>query len=62
MTVARDRSGFTLKSRFRGRLSILDFVNLEVQISWQAQHLANLEVQISWQAQHFVNLEVQISW
>ena len=37
-------------------------MNLEVQISWQAQHFENLEVQISWQAQHFVNLEVQISW
>ena len=38
------------------------FVNLEVQISWQAQHFVNLEVQISWQAQRMVNLEVQISW
>ena len=38
------------------------FVNL-AQISWQAQHfVVNLEVQISWQAQHFVNLRVQISW
>ena len=43
-------------------LAALRFVNLEVQISWQAQHFVNLEVQISWQAQHFVNLEVQISW
>ena len=32
------------------------FVNLHVQISWQAQHFVNLHVQISWQAQHFVNL------
>ena len=47
-------------------------MNLEVQISWQAQHFVNIDVQISrqaqqfvripWQAQHFVNLHVQISW
>ena len=37
-------------------------MNLEVQISWRAQHLVNLEAQISWQAQYFVNFEVQISW
>ena len=41
---------------------IQHFVNLGVQISWQAQQLVNLEVQISWQAQHLVDLEVQISW
>ena len=34
-------------------------MNLEVQISWQVQHLVNLEAQISWQAQRMVNLEVQ---
>ena len=38
------------------------FVNLQVQISWQAQRVVNLQVQISCQAQHFVNLHVQISW
>ena len=49
------------------------FVNLKVQISWQAgkalcepqsaeQHFVNLKVEISWQARHFVNLKVQISW
>ena len=40
------------------------FVNLHVQISWQAQHFVNFHVtvQISWQVQHFVNLHVQISW
>ena len=37
-------------------------MNLQAQISWQAQHFVNLHVQISWQAQHFVNLQVQISW
>ena len=36
-------------------------MNLEVQIWWQEQRLVNLEVQISQQAQH-LNLEVQISW
>ena len=41
-------------------------MNLEVPISWQAQHLVNLEVQIYadffWQAQHLVvKIEVQIS-
>ena len=43
-----------LKCRFRGRKK--HFVNLYVQISF-----VNVHVQISWQAQHFVNLEVQIS-
>ena len=38
------------------------FVNLEAQMSRQARHFVNLEVQIPWQAQRFVNLEVQISW
>ena len=38
------------------------FVNLEVQISRQAQHFVNLGVQFSFQVQRFVNLEVQISW
>ena len=33
-------------------------MNLEVQISWQAQHFVNLKVQILWQAQYFVNLKV----
>ena len=28
------------------------FVNLHVQISWQAQHRVHLHVQISWQAQY----------
>ena len=37
-------------------------MNLEVQISRQAQHFVKLHVLISWQAQHFVNLHVQISW
>ena len=37
-------------------------MNLHVQITWQAQHVANLHAQISWQAQHFVNLHVQILW
>ena len=41
-------------------------VNLEVQISWQAQRLVNLEVQISWQAQrlvnHLVNLEGSVDF
>ena len=37
-------------------------VNLEVQISWQAQRFVNLKVQISWRAQRFVNFEVRISW
>ena len=36
-------------------------MNLEAQISWQAQHFVNLEMQI-WKAQQFVNLKVQISW
>ena len=27
-------------------------MNLQVQISWQAQHFVNLQVQISWQAQY----------
>ena len=44
------------------RLGGLCDVNLDAQISWQAQYLVDLEVQISWQVQHFVNLEVQISW
>ena len=42
-------------------LAGLRHVNLEAQISWQAQHFVKLEVQISWQAQHFVNLKVQSS-
>ena len=49
------------------------FVNLKVQLSWQAhfvnlkvafvavQHFMIVEVQTSWQGRHFVNLEVQIS-
>ena len=49
---AGDRSSFTSMCSFRGRH------NLEVQISWQAQHFVNLKVQISRQAQRFVNLEV----
>ena len=39
-----------------------DFVNLEVQNSWQAQHLMDLEVHNLRRAQYFVGLEVQISW
>ena len=42
----------------RNTLAGLRRVNLEVQISWQAQHFVNLKVQISRQAQRFVNLEV----
>ena len=37
-------------------------VNLDVQISRQAQYFVDLEVQTSWHAQHFLNLEVQNSW
>ena len=32
-------------------------MNLEVHISWQAQHFAGLDVWISCQAQHFVDLD-----
>ena len=59
----------------RSALAGLRHVNLEVQISWQAQHFVSLkvqsscqehfvklEVQTSWQAQHLVNLDVQILW
>ena len=35
-------------------------MSLDVQISWQAQHLLNLEVQISWQAQHLVSLTLTL--
>ena len=66
-------AGASLANRFHGRRRLseprnadfvagAEFLNLEMQISWQAQHFVNLEVQISWQAQRFVNLEVQISW
>ena len=37
-------------------------MNLDVQISWQAQHCVNLHAQIARQAQYFVNLHVQSSW
>ena len=37
-------------------------LNLQMHISWQAQHFVNLQVQSSWQAQHFLNLKAQISW
>ena len=37
-------------------------VNLDVQISWQAQYFVDLEMQIPWQEQHFVDLDVWISW
>ena len=37
-------------------------VNLDVQISWQAQCFVDLEVQSSWQAPRFVDLDAQTSW
>ena len=37
-------------------------VNLDAQISWQAQCFVDLAVMISWQAQHFVDLDAWISW
>ena len=37
-------------------------VNLDAQISWQAQFYVDLEVPIPWQVQGCVNLEVQILW
>ena len=40
-------------------LAGLHDVNLDVQISWQAQYFVGLKVQIS-RRQRFVNLEVQI--
>ena len=46
----------------RSALSGLPHVNLEVQVSWQAQHFVTLKVLILWRAEHFVNLEVQIWW
>ena len=33
-------------------------MNLNVQISWQAQYFVNLDVQISWQARYIVNFEM----
>ena len=37
----------TSKCRFRGRHLEVTALNLEVQISWQVQHLLNLDVQTS---------------
>ena len=63
--VFRSRGILARKLRFGiSMLSLEAFlhVNLEAQISWQAQYFVNLEVQISWQAHYFVHLEGQMSW
>ena len=55
----RCRTLWALECRFHGRRKTVD---LEVQISWQAQDCVDVEVQSWWQVQDFVGLGVQISW
>ena len=40
--------------------ALAEYLFLDVQNSWQAQHFVNLHVQNSWQAQHFVNLHAPL--